>query len=198
MTDEANELVARWKEGDEQAAAEIYDRYVLRLVNLTRRHMSGALGRRVDAEDVVMSAYQSFFRQAKDDRYVLERSGDLWRLLVGITMNKLRSAIEFHSAGKRAFDAEESIRLDPSQFRLMPQKVDKEPTPAEAVSLLEQLAAVTEGMDPLTKEIFERRLAGESIEEIAEGIQRSTRTVRRLLERVRSLLEERLLGTLPE
>ena len=40
------------------------------------------------------------FRRAGDN-YVLERQGDLWRLLAAITINKLRGQVKFHTAKKR-------------------------------------------------------------------------------------------------
>ena len=60
------------------------------------------LGQRVDAEDVVQSAMLSFFVRASSDAYVLDRAGDLWRLLTTITLNKLRRQVEVHTAAKRA------------------------------------------------------------------------------------------------
>jgi DNA-directed RNA polymerase specialized sigma24 family protein len=88
------DLLERWKSGDEAAAAEIFDQYLSRLTALARTRLSPKLARRVDPEDIVQSAYRSFFRHAQNDRYVLERSGDLWRLLAAIVMNKLHGQVE--------------------------------------------------------------------------------------------------------
>ena len=80
-------LLARWKDGDERAATLLFERYVNQLITMARKMLSEPMQRRVAAEDVVQSAYRSFFCKAGDDRYVLEKSGDLWKLLATITVS---------------------------------------------------------------------------------------------------------------
>ena len=74
------ELLARWREGDQQAEEELFSRYTTQLVALARSRLSPKLAGRVDAEDVVQSAYRSFFLAA--DRFVIQRrsatSGGFW------------------------------------------------------------------------------------------------------------------------
>ncbi len=83
------ELLARFQDGDDRAAEEIFERYIDRLTRLARSRLSPKLAHRLDAEDVVMSAWRSFFVAAGAGRFSLKRSGDLWRLLVSITLHKL-------------------------------------------------------------------------------------------------------------
>src|SRR5262249_61199873 len=82
--DRSGHLVARWREGDQQAAAELFRRYADRLVALAKSRLSQKMARRVDPEDVVQSVYRSFFAETKEGRYEFERGGDLWHLLVTI------------------------------------------------------------------------------------------------------------------
>src|SRR5437764_13076621 len=96
------DLMTRWRAGDEGAAATLFHRYAERLLALARGRLSGRLARHVDAEDVLQSAYRSFFSGARDGRFVLHRSGDLWRLLVAITLHKLQRQVERHTTAKRA------------------------------------------------------------------------------------------------
>ena len=195
MSDDASQqLVARWRAGDESAADEIFGRYLSRLLALTRNRLSARLNRRVDAEDVVLSAYKTFFRHSRENRYVLQRSGDLWRLLVGITMKKLKQNIEFHTAGKRSFRAEDSMQLTgDGSVRINVEAVDRGPSPTEALELVGELDSILSSLDESSKAILEMRLAGLSIEQIADEINRSQRTVRRVLEKLRGNLERRLL-----
>src|SRR5207245_6051067 len=95
------ELMARWRGGDQQAADALFQRHAERLLALVRTRLSSQLARRFDPEDVVQSAYRSFFVGARDGRYVLTRSGDLWRLMVGITLNKLYRQVQHHQDRKR-------------------------------------------------------------------------------------------------
>src|SRR5438552_1040222 len=101
-------LVERLRAGDQRAPEELFNRYLERLLSLARSRLSAKLSRRIDPEDVVQSAYRSFFVRACAGEYRLERSGDLWRLLVTIVLNKLRGQVEHHTAGKRALDLEQS------------------------------------------------------------------------------------------
>src|SRR3954470_23818895 len=82
-------LLERFRAGDDQAAAEIFDRYFERLTSLARSRLSTRLARRTDPEDIVLSVYRSFFVEAREGRYTLGRGGDLWRLLSSITRHKL-------------------------------------------------------------------------------------------------------------
>jgi RNA polymerase sigma-70 factor (ECF subfamily) len=183
------ELMARWREGDEEAAGELFQRYAQRLLALAQSRLAAWLARHVDAEDVVQSAYRSFFTGARAGRYALERSGDLWRLLVAITLHKLHHQVERHTAGKRA-----AVRACPlgagAALAIEEQVLAREPTPAEAAALADTLERVFRGLEPLQRRMVELRLQGCSLDEIAADVHRSERTVRRLLERIKERLEQ--------
>src|SRR5262245_24178849 len=133
------ELLERWRGGDPRAADELFTRYTAQLVALARSHLSPRLAGRLDPEDVVQSAYRSFFASA--DRYVLNRSGDLWRLLAAITLHKLRHQVERHTAGRRSVDRELSLGLgeDGGLPGLDAVAVAREPTPLEASAAVDEL-----------------------------------------------------------
>ena len=190
---ESVQLLNRWREGDESAAAELFDRYVNRLTALARKRLSARMQRRVEAEDVVQSAYRSFFVKAGDGRYTLEHSGDLWRLLATITISKVRGQVEFNTAKKRAVYDEASMN-DRGELRVDPELVAREPDPAEAIGVVEELEAVMAGLSPLHRRILELRLQHCSTEEIAKEVERTDRTVRRILENIRGDLQGRLVG----
>ena len=196
MEDESIILLNRYRNGDSSAADELFRRYVDRLVALARSRLSARLARRVDAEDVVQSVYGSFFIRARDGQYALERSGDLWRLLAGITVNKVLGQAERHQQQKRDFNREQSLAaagLPGGSLDLMASC----PGPEEAVIVIDVLEQVMQGLSPHERKVLELRLAGESIEEIADVICRSQRTVRRLLDRFRDLLEQKFLAQGP-
>ena len=52
--DRSGDLLARWRAGDADAAAEIFRRYADRLIALARGRLSAKLARRIDPEDVVI------------------------------------------------------------------------------------------------------------------------------------------------
>ena len=102
MVDQTSkDLLVRYRAGDSRAANEIFDRYLRRLIELARKRISSKVARRIDPEDIVQSAYRSFFVHARDGDFVLQRANDLWRLLAGITLNKLHGQVERHTAQRR-------------------------------------------------------------------------------------------------
>ena len=57
----AQDLLARLRAGDEQAAAEVFGRFAHRLVGLARQKLGKALRGKEDPEDAVQSALRSFY-----------------------------------------------------------------------------------------------------------------------------------------
>ncbi len=190
-------LLNRWRDGDESAATEIFERYVNRLCALARTRLSNRMKRRVEAEDVVQSAYRSFFRRA-GECYVLEKQGDLWRLLAAITINKVRGQVEFHTTKKRRVYLEESMMTDQSMIRVSPEVISDDPNPDDAAVMVEELSDVLGKLDETQRSIIELSMQNQSVEQIADKIHRSERTVRRTIQQVREELENRLLFSMGE
>ncbi len=191
MDDESAALVARWSAGDERAAEVLVGRYTGRLLALARAHLSSRLVARLDPEDVVQSAYRSFFVDAKRDRFVLERSGDLWRLLAAITMNKLHRQVARERAAKRSPDRERSFGGESSFLNLSPEAAAGEPSAQEAIAVVEELELILRRFNPLQRRMIELRLQGHTIKEIAEDVDRSERYVHAVLDDLKRRLRRR-------
>ena len=186
------QLLKRWQDGDEKAAAEIFDRYVSRLLALASSRLSGAMNRRIEADDVVQSAYRSFFRAAGEDRFRFDQSGQMWGLLAAITINKVRQHVRYHSAAKRDINAEASMTSSQSCYGLQPTKIADEPTADDAAALVEVMTKIRDQLTQIQSDVFELYLQNQSVEEISAAIRRSPRTVRRTIEELRKKLEAEL------
>lgn len=182
-------LLAQWRDGSQQAAQELFERYVDRLMALARSRLSAQLAQRIDPEDVVQSAYRSFFVATRAGRFELQRGGDLWRLLVAITLNKLQNQVNRHTAGKRSVAVERT--LDGVSGMPPIPLLSREPSPLEALILWDEVEQLLRQFDPLSRRLLELRLQGHSLEEIAVVLQCSERTVIRILKRIKQQLEER-------
>ena len=189
MDGESIRLLARWREGDQQAAAELFQRYAERLIALARQRLSTRLAVRVDPEDVVQSVYGSFFAGARAGRFALQHSGDLWRLLVSITLHKLLLQARHHSAGKRAINQEQLVRADNSASGIPAELLARDPSPEEAAALTDRLEDVMRGLEPVQRRMVELRLQGYRLIEIVDQTQHSKSAVLRVLERVKRQLE---------
>jgi RNA polymerase sigma-70 factor (ECF subfamily) len=180
MTEDSSvKLVERWRQGDQAAAAELFRRYANRLIALARSRLTGKLAHRVDPEDVVQSVYRSFFSNVLDDRYELERGGDLWRLLVTMALHKVNDQVKRNRRGKRAVEREQSLTDADGPGD---QFLAREPSPVEAVALTDELESFMQLLEPPERRVLELRLQGFNLEEIAAEIHR-------ILERVKEKLE---------
>jgi RNA polymerase sigma factor (sigma-70 family) len=191
MTDVPSaELLARYHQHDAAAAEELFHRYADRLIRLARARLSRKLQARVDAEDVVLSAYRSFFLLARGGAVTVQQSGDLWRLLVRITLRKVYRNARRHLADCRSVEREEAGAEMDSDLEVP--ALSREPTPAEAAALTDELRSVLAPLGAGQRRIVELRLQGHEVAEIATAVQRSERTVRRILAGLGEELERRL------
>ena len=76
-------LMARLRAGEDAAAREVFERFAGRLIGLARGQFNQLLARKVDPEDVVQSAYKSFFVRHRAGKLglgtALLNAGDLAR-----------------------------------------------------------------------------------------------------------------------
>ena len=161
------------------AAAQLFHRYLQRLCRLAQTRLAPRLAQRLDAEDVVMSAYRSFFVNAKAGRFWIQESGDLWALLAKITLRKVYRSAAHHGAEKRSVLREQP--LDGMAVSDGDWVVSEQPSPEEAVSLADEVESVLRSLSQEHRRIVELRLQGELIADIARDCDLSERTVRRVL-----------------
>jgi DNA-directed RNA polymerase specialized sigma24 family protein len=185
-------LLARYRAGDEQAATELFRRYVSRLTVLARARIAPRIARRFDAEDVVLSAYRSFFVRARDGQFSLAHSGDLWRLLVGIVHRKIYHQAARHTADKRSIDREQPLPAGGESVWQAIAPASPSPSADEAVAMAELIEDFMQQLEPLSRRVVELRLQDYRIIDIAAATHRSERTVRRILENLRQRLESML------
>src|SRR5262245_44814537 len=133
---ESIDLLERIAAGDQAAAAVVFERYLERLTRLAQSRLAVKLAARVDPEDIIQSAYRSFFVAARQGRFELTRGGDLWRLLAEVTLHKLYRHVEHHLAQRRSVQRERQTTdsvLGGLAF------ANHEPTPEEAAAAADEL-----------------------------------------------------------
>jgi RNA polymerase sigma factor (sigma-70 family) len=182
------ELISAWILGDEPSAKTVFDRYVVRLRALARARMSRRLARRVDPDDVVMSAYRSFFVAARDGRTSVPEDDDLWPLLAIVTLRKVARQARRHAAGVRSTEREV-----PDAEDWLAEQVSREPDPEQATVVEEEVSRLLADLDDTARAVVERVLQGDAVPAIADDLGLHERTVRRAVERCR----EKLRRTLP-
>ena len=194
VDDLAIKLMAQWRDGDQQAAAELFRKYAGRLIAVVRSRLSAPMSRRLDPEDVVQSVYRSFFVGTQQGQYQLPPGGDLWRLLVAITMHKLHEQVRRNTRHKRDVGQEQGFGTEDSLLGLQV-VLTREPSPLESAALADELELLMNQLEPLHRRMLELRLQGYNLDEIAADTSRSERTVIRVLERIKKQLAD---GRSPE
>jgi DNA-directed RNA polymerase specialized sigma24 family protein len=193
-----DESVSQWiddlREGDEIAAARLWQRYYRRLIGLACRKLGGAPRRMADEEDVVLSAFHSFCERAQGGLFPdLRDRSDLWRLLVRITERKALNQVRAGARKKRGSGmvAGESVLMDSraaGEAAGIGGVPGLEPTPefaAEMVEAVDRLFGILP--DDELRRIAVRKLEGYSNEEIAAEVGRSLPTVERRLRMIRTI-----------
>lgn len=189
------EFVSGLVAGDEQAYGQFWERYGRRLSAVAKNSFPAGLNRRLAPEDIVQSTCRSFFHRVTTGRLQLSDGESLWRLLCAITLNKTRMKQRFHLAQRRAANREQNAQpetTDGSVLAFDPH--DEGQTPDEVVMFSEQLQHVMEMLDETEQRILQLKLADHTNDEIAAQVERSERTVRRVLQR----LQDKLRSALPE
>lgn len=94
-------LLNRFRAGDDDAALQLYYRYAERLFCLASKNTPAELAPRFDPEDIVQSVFRTFFRRAANGQYEAPEGDELWKLLLVMALNKVRSRGAYHRATKR-------------------------------------------------------------------------------------------------
>jgi len=188
MSNSFAEFLARLQKQDDAAAQQLFERFAQQLIALAHRHIGAGLRHKVDPEDVVQSAYKSFFVRYGGAKLQAVNWNSLWGLLTLITVRKCAERAAYHRAECR--DAAREVSA-PTSDGAAPwlEPFGREPTPFEAVVLDETVKQLLEGLDAEERPVLELSLQGHTTREISERLGRAERTVRLLRESVRHRLE---------
>ncbi len=186
MADELTlELIRHFRaERDATAADELFRRYSERILRFLKPRLSHRLASRVEPDDVAQSVFNSFFRGVEDGRFTFRHREDVWRLLVQIAVHKLRNQCRHHQTAGRDVGRETADVVFATTAR--------EPTPAEAAAVGDELEGCLRRRGPRDRTIVEQFIRGVPYEEIATALAWSQRTVRRVCEQFVTDLRRRL------
>ena len=181
------DMLARLQARDDDAAREVFQRFACRLIALAHRRLDNVLRLKVDPEDVVQSAYKSFFRRHDEGKLEVVNWNSLWGLLTLITLRKCADRAAYHRAARRDAAREAAAPNDDSPP--WPEAPGREPTPLEAALLRETVEQLFADLSEQERPVIELSLQGYSTAEISERLGQPERTVRRVRERIRKRLE---------
>jgi DNA-directed RNA polymerase specialized sigma24 family protein len=185
----ADDAVTVWlnrlQDGDSAAVRPLWEKYFHRLVGLARKRLCDAPRRAADEEDIALSAFDSFCRNAEGGKFPdLADRGGLWRLLAAFTLRKAahycRDATRLKRGGGAADDGPEVLE----------EVLGREPDPGLAAEMAEECDRLLGALgDADLRQVALLRMDGHSVEEVAEKVGCAPRSVKRKLQLIRSIWE---------
>jgi len=192
----AEQPVVNWmnqlRDGNSVAAQQLWQTYYHQLVVLARRKLDGRVRLGADEEDVALSAINSFCRAVQAGRYPqIEDPGNLWKLLMKITLHKVFHLLRNEHCQKRGGERRQLESMGKAdQESVLSQLAGPEPSPQLAAQFAEQYEHLMAKLPNATlTEITVLRMEGYSNSEIAARLGKSERTIERKLNLVRQIWE---------
>jgi DNA-directed RNA polymerase specialized sigma24 family protein len=176
------------REGDAAAAQRLWERYFLNLVGLARGKLQGAVRAVADEEDVALSAFDTFCRNAEQGRFpnLNDRDG-LWRLLMAITTRKAAHLLRDQRRLKRGGPAAAPDEAD------LQQVLSREPAPEFAGQVAEECQRLLRLLgDKELEAVALWKMEGYTVEEMADKLGYAPRSIKRKLVLIRSLWEKEM------
>lgn len=185
------DVMARLRAGQNDAATQVFNRFAGRLLALARKRLDPLVLQKVDPEDVVQSVFRSFFVCNGAGRFGEFESWDnLWGMLVVLTQRKCGRRMDYFHAACRDVHREVPAELPARDESSSDVGVrDDEPTPAEAAMLTDTVERLMRCLEPRQREVLTLSLQGCSPADISGQLGCTERTVYRVLERVKQWLE---------
>ncbi len=169
-------LLNRLEAGSNTAIPDLENRYLSRIIGLAKSRMSSWMRQKLDPEDIAQETFIAFLDVIEARETSWEKEGDLWRLLATITINQVLRKVEYFTVQKRNIKTETTLdcanELEDANW------VSEE--------LNELILSILAKEKPLAQRVITARLAGFTIQETAEQVGRNERTVRRILDSLKS------------
>jgi RNA polymerase sigma-70 factor (ECF subfamily) len=184
------DFIRRIRAGDDRAAQELVERYepvIRREVRLRLR--DPRLTSQFDWTDVCQSVLASFFVRAASGQYDLDEPGQLLKLLVAMTRNKLANQARWHRAGRRDYRL---VSHDPAALE---GRAIAQPSPSRMVAGRELLEEFRRRLSEEERALIDLRAQGCEWPEIAARLGGTAQSRRKQFIRAVDRVVEQLEGS---
>ncbi len=194
-----SEWIGELKQGREEAAKLLWERFYFRLVAVSRAKLKEFPRRARDEEDLALSAFEQFCRSARDGKFPrLEDRSSLWRLLVDIADKKVISYKRWETSGKRGGGRRViqnlTKNLDGDSHDEIDDLVDRAFTPDYIVVFNDTLRHLLNMLpEENQRSVAIHKITGLSNAQVAQEMNISLRTVERKLSVIQKLWNRELV-----
>lgn len=196
----SEESVTQWivklKDGDQNAAEKLWDRYLQSLIRLAYRKLRDAPRRVSDENDIVVTAFTHFLHGVQTNRFrKLDDRHDLWQILVMLTERRAVDRLRREATASRHLPTEATAATDQDWSVSAPldRVADERPTPEFAAQAAEECGVLLNLLeDETTRMVAIWKMEGYTNREIADKLGVTERTVGRKLEAIREQWSARL------
>jgi RNA polymerase sigma factor (sigma-70 family) len=181
------ELLRRVRDGDQEAAHELVQRYEPAIRRAVRFRLSDSrLGRLLDSMDICQSVLASFFVRAAVGEYDIQQPEQLLKLLVAMARNKLATQARAQKRQRRDYRRVEPGGLDEAQLAA------SQTSPSLDVAGQELLEEAQRLLSPDERKLAELRREGLEWTAIAERLGGNPETLRKQLARAMDRVVQQL------
>jgi DNA-directed RNA polymerase specialized sigma24 family protein len=180
-------LIGMLKAGDRLAAQGLWEAYFQRLVGLARARLARAPTPVADAEDVALSAFDSFYRRAERGEFPhLEDRDDLWQLLFVLTVRKAINLVRYQ--GRKSRTPSRLVSLTDLEDLAAESVLGAEPSPEFAAEMVDECRRLLDLLpDPTLRSVALWKMEGYSNAEIGAKLGCVDKTVERKLRTIRDV-----------
>ncbi len=185
--DTFNELMDEVRSGSEAATVRFLDLYGDHIYRAVRRRLNRVLRPKFDSQDFVQAVWVSFFRN-RSQVARFERPEELIAFLTRVAGNKVIDECRRRMQTQKSnVNRECSIDDDNQHGKMI---AGREPPASQIAIAKEQWERMTDGVPSHYRKILELRAGGETHERIARMLDVNEKTVRRVLRKLSSRVEE--------
>jgi RNA polymerase sigma factor (sigma-70 family) len=180
------ELLERCRGGDGDAASELVERFGGRILAVVRMALNMRLRGLFDSQDFQQAVWASFF--ANVDRFEDATCPEaIGRWLAVVARNKV-----VEEGRRRLYSKSRSVSREVvlDDVDCVEPLISRQPSPSECAVADEQWSLLNRNLTPVQSALLALKRSGATLEEIAENLGISERTVRRTITRLASRFDQ--------
>lgn len=186
------QLLERVAQGSEEAAWQIVEQYSPNILRAVRQTMPDVIRPKLDSIDIVQSVWASLLLRS-DGISDLDTPERFVAYLISMAKRKVLATYRHYTrvASRSVYREQQLTDADSSLDGIQPGlAVSRDGTASAVASVREAWARTMKGCSPQETDIVKLRLSGLSDSQIAGQLNISERTVRRVLEKLASVIQK--------